>query len=248
MIQLFNTFLVQPMLNILILLYETAALKDLGVAIIFLTILIRLILFPIFQKSAKHARAMQVLQPKMKKIQEEHKKDRAKQAEAMMALYREHKISPFSPFLLMLVQLPVLIALYQVFQTALSPESLTDLYGFVPHPQSLDFSFLGLINLTEKNIFIVGLAALAQYFQGKLSLPKSQPDQKLSAAEKMTRNMVFIGPLLTVFVLFRFPSALGLYWLTSSIFSLGQQWFANKQSHHGPTSELRKEPRRTDGV
>ncbi len=237
----FHTILYQPLLNALIFLYNTVAFEDFGLAIIFLTIIIRLILFPVFQKSALHQKQMQDLQPKLKKLQDHHKGDKAKQAEAMMALYKEHKVSPFSGFLLLLIQLPILITLYQVFRKSLSPDFLTSLYSFVHAPGAINYSFLGLINLAEKNIIIVILAAAAQYFQAKLSLPKVQPGQNLTTAERMGKNMVYLGPALTGFILLSLPSALGLFWIVGSLFSIGQQIIINKEPNVGELAKLPKQ-------
>ena len=240
MIALFNAILYQPLLNGLIFLYNTIAFKDFGIAIILLTIVIRLLLFPIFQKSTRHQKQMQDLQPKLKKLQDQHKGDKAKQAEAMMSLYKEHKISPFSGFLMLLIQIPILIALYQVFSKSLSPDFLSSLYSFVSAPENIHYSFLGLINLAEKNIIIGILAAAAQYFQGKISLPKRELGQNLTTAERMGRNMVFIGPALTGFILLSLPSALGIFWIVGSLFSIGQQIIINKESNVGKLAKLPK--------
>lgn len=244
MIAAFNTILYEPLLNGLIFLYNTVAFGDFGVAIIILTVIIRLILFPVFQKSTRHQKQMQDLQPKLKKLQDQHKGNKAKQAEAMMSLYKEHKISPFSGFLMLLIQIPILIALYQVFSKILSPNFLSSLYSFIPAPENISYSFLGLINLAEKNIIIVILAAAAQYFQAKLSLQKTPTaSQNLAPVERMGRNMVYIGPALTGFILLSLPSALGLFWIVGSIFSIGQQIIINKESNVG---ELAKLPKTSD--
>ncbi len=247
MIQFFNVILFEPLLNILIFLYQTIALGDFGLAIIYLTILIRLLLFPIFTRAAVHQREMQKLQPKLKKLQEQHKNDRAKQAEVMMALYKEHKVNPFTSFFWLLVQLPILIALYWVFSKSLTPDSLSGLYSFVSHPSFIDYSFLGLINLAKSNIYIIGLAALAQYFQARLTLPKKESGTVPSQAEKMSRMMIYIGPLITVLIFSNLPSALGLYWLTTSLFSIGQQIVINHRDH-GKLDNLREKNSGVDGL
>ena len=91
---LFNTFLYYPLLNALILVYNYATFGDLGVAIIILTVLIRIVLFPLFYKSFEHQTIMQKLQPALQQIQHEHKEDKEKQALKMMELYKEHKVNP----------------------------------------------------------------------------------------------------------------------------------------------------------
>lgn len=226
MSELFNKILYQPLFNVLIFLYQY--LGDLGVAIIVLTVLIRLVLFPLFYKGAKDQAIMQRLAPKIKEIQANHKNNREKQAKALMELYREHRVNPLSGFLLILIQLPILIALYQVFMKG------------IVGPDFLDVGFLGLVDLSKRSAAIVGLAAIAQYFQGKLSIIKSEkPFKDLTSVERMGRQMIYLGPILTIIFLYFFnlPSAVGLYWLTTSLFSVIQQIIINKRLKlNGPTS------------
>ena len=244
---IFHAILFDPLLNLLFFFYNTIALKDLGLAIIFLTLLVRIVLYPIFHKSVRHQRIMQEIQPKLKKIQETHKNDKTKQAEAMMDLYKDHKVNPFSGFFLLLVQLPILIALYQILRN-IGPEILTGLYNFIPAPESINATFLGLINLSERNILIVVLAALAQYIQGKLSLPKQPKGHTPTQVEKIGRKMIYFGPILTIVIFFNFPAAVTLYWLVTSIFSIGQQILVNRQLDHAKLGNIHKEDDRVDGV
>ncbi len=225
---LFNTILYQPLFNALVFLYKYVAFQDLGIAIILLTILIRFILYPFFYKSFKNQTLMQRLQPQIRKIQHDHKDNREKQAQVLMALYKEHKVNPFSGFLLILLQLPVLIALYQLFLKGFTPESFVNLYDFISSPDQINHSFLGLIDLQSRSIVMVGLAALVQYFQGRLALPKFSASEK-DPSSRIVRQMVFIGPILTVVFLTSLPSAIGLYWLVTSLFSIGQQIIINRQ-------------------
>ena len=237
--EIFNTIFYQPLLNTLIFLWHFVAFKDLGVAIILLTILIRLVLFPLFQKSARQQTVMQRLAPEIKKIQQDHKNHKEKQAQALMGLYRQHKVNPLGGFMLILVQLPIIFAVYRVILKGFSPEVLAaNLYSFIPQPIQLDQSFLGLIDLSKSSIFIIVLAAIGQYFQGRLSLPSKKTKEKQenqpktskpALAEMINKQMVFIGPLMTIFILGALPSAVGLYWLTTTLFSLGQQVIINKQ-------------------
>jgi YidC/Oxa1 family membrane protein insertase len=89
--------------------------------------------------------------------------------------------------------------------------------------------FLGLIDLKSRSILMVGLAAIAQYFQGSLALPKTDKSKELSGPERMSKQMVLFGPLFTILVLWQLPSALGIYWLITSVFSIVQQIYINKK-------------------
>jgi YidC/Oxa1 family membrane protein insertase len=206
---MFNTLLYQPILGILVFIYKNIAFHDLGLAIILLTILVRLVLLPFFYRGAKDQTLIQKIQPLVKKIQEDHKHDKQKQTQALLELYRQHRINPFSSFLLLIIQLPILIALYRVFLTGLSNSAVFD-----------NYQFLGLINLNQKSFLLVILAALAQYFQGRLMMPQNN--------NQMNQMMLYLGPVLTLIILINLPAALGLYWLISSLFSLGQQVLINK--------------------
>ncbi len=225
---MFQTFLVDPLFNALIFLYDFASFQDFGIAIILLTTLIRIIFLPFFYKGAKNQIIIQRLQPEINKIQHDHRNDREKQAQALMDLYRKHKVNPFSSFLMLFIQLPVLIAIYHVFLRGFSPELFDHLYVFVPRPEQLNSIFLGLIDMQEKSILMVSFAAVAQYIQGYLTLPVLEKGKEPSSVEKITRQMVYLGPIFTVAILSGLPSAVGLYWLVTSVFSIGQQVYINK--------------------
>lgn len=225
---MFHDFFYQPLLNILIFLYQEVSFYDFGIAIILLTFLVRIVLFPLFYKSSKSQTIIQRLQPALKKIQHDHKGNREKLAQATMELYKKNKVNPFSGILLLIVQLPILFALFKLFRD-LSDLPLNDLYGFVSRPEYLNPQFLHLIDLGKSNIFIVILAAIAQYFQGNLTSPKIEKGKELTPAEKIGRQMILFGPFITVVFLISLPSALGFYWLATSVFSVIQQLYINKK-------------------
>jgi len=229
MIELFRTILYQPLFNALIFLYETVAVEDLGLAIILLTIAVRIILFPLFHKTAKHQRVAQRIQPDVKKIRDKHKNDREAQTKALMELYQNHKINPLTPFLLLILQLPILFALYRIFINGFGGESFSLLYSFVPMPDAFHQTLFGIVSLDTVSMPLVVITAAAQYFQGRLALAKSpKSDNTPPQMKKVARATVFIGPVIALVILTRFPAALALYWLTSTIFSIIQQVIVNK--------------------
>jgi YidC/Oxa1 family membrane protein insertase len=229
MVYLYHLIFKYPILNLLVYFYQTVAFHNLGLAIILVTLFIRLILYPFFHAGAKQQVLMQRIQPHMKKIQEQHKDDREKQAQALMALYKEHGVNPFSTILLLIIQLPILIALYRIILYTIPSASWTGLYSFVATPGVINPMFLGFINLAKANIWMVIAAAIAQFFQARLAIWRDPNNTTaLSAPEKLARQTAFIAPVVTLVIFYGLPAAVGLYWLFSSLFSVIQQIIVNK--------------------
>mgnify|MGYP001612445244 CR=1 FL=1 len=229
MAEIFRTILSQPLFNGLVLLYERASFGDLGVAIILLTLIVRVILFPLFHKTAKHQKIAQRIQPEIKKIQQKHKNDKETQTRELMELYKKHQVNPLTPILLLIIQLPILFAVYKIFRDGISADTLSMLYSFVPVPENVSHTFLGLVELNAVSIPIAVAAAMAQYVQGKLATARAKNQDAMSAqARNITKTMIYLGPIVALVVLTKFPAAVGLYWLTSTLFSIIQQTIVNK--------------------
>jgi len=157
---LFNEALYRPLFNGLIFLYNAIPPHDFGAAIILLTIIIRLILYPLNQKAITSQKALSQLQPQVKELQAKYPTDKVKQSQLLMELYKKNNINPASGCLPLLIQLPILIALYRVLLNGLKPESLSALYSFVSQPGLIDPMFLGLINLAKAYIPLAILAGI----------------------------------------------------------------------------------------
>ena len=230
LIEIFNKVLYQPLFNALALLYNFLPGKDFGIAVIALTILIRLALHPLMSQSLKSQKVFSELQPKIKEIQEKFKDNKQKQTEEMLKLYRSEKINPIGGFLPLLIQLPLLIALYQVFWKGLQPGAMNSLYSFVPKFGEINPSFLGIINLSQASMFLAVLAGTVQFIQAKTMNPKSKPKkgQTSQVANIMQKQMLYFLPFFTVVILLRMPAAIALYWIVTSLFSIGQQYNINK--------------------
>lgn len=232
---LFNVIFIRPIFNLLIFIYNILPWPDIGIATIILTILIRLILAPLFYKSTKQQMIINQLQPALKKIQKEYKDDTQKLAKAQMELYNKHKINPFGNCLVSLLQLPIILAVYQVFLKGFGAETIQKyIYSFITPPISINPVFLGIINLNKPNIFLAILSAVLQYISTKLSLPPaaSKSEKITDPTQKITnvfqKEMVFIGPAITFIILLGLPSNLGIYWSITTLFSIAQQWFIKK--------------------
>jgi YidC/Oxa1 family membrane protein insertase len=200
---------------------------DFGAAIIFLTLIIRFALYPISIKAVNSQKSLQKLQPKVQEIQKKYKDDKEKQAKEILEVYKKEKINPFSGLFIAIIQLPILIALYQVFWQGLNPNELSNLYPFVSNPGQINAIFLGAIDLSKANSVLAILAGVAQYFQTKMLLPKNNPSNtgKTDFSQIMQKQTVYFFPILTIIILLGLPSALGLYWTISGIFSIIQQYF-----------------------
>lgn len=217
----FNTILVYPLLNLLVFFYNY--IPDIGIVIILVTVLIRLLLLPSFHKGLRHQKELQDLQPKMNEVKERFKDDKERQAKALMELYSVHKVNPLSSCLPLLIQLPVLIALYQVFIQSLNGQPLMGLYAFIPKPEHIDPMFLGFLNLANKNIILAAVAAILQFFQSKMLLPKiktADPTSKMMSAQTL-----YVLPILTFVFGIQFPAGLTLYWVVTTLFGIAQQFY-----------------------
>jgi len=237
----FHAILYQPLFNSLVLLYNYIPGRDFGIAIIFLTLIIRIILYPISVKSINSQTALQKLQPQIQELQKKYKNDKEKQAREVLDLYKKEKINPFSGVLLALIQLPILIALYQVFWTGLDPKELAALYNFVFNPGQINPLFLTIIDLSKPSMIFAILAGLAQYYQTKMLIPQKKTDSGATKSEAdfsviMQKQMVYFAPILTVIILANLPSALGLYWIVGGVFSIIQQYLIFKKRDQSKVS------------
>ncbi len=238
MLEFFKTILYEPILNAFVFLYDY--IPDVGVVIFILTLVIKLILHPLTKKSVKAQQSMAELQPKMQEVKTKYKDDQQKQAQEMMKLYKEHKVNPVGSCLPILIQIPIFITLYYVLRTGLTGGGLDLLYSFVPNPGSIDPIAFGFIDMSKPNIVLAILAGGAQFLQGRFTIRK-QPPKAAGAGAKdenmmamMNKQMLYVMPILTVFIGLSLPSGLALYWFLSALFMALQQWHAMRKPNPPP--------------
>jgi YidC/Oxa1 family membrane protein insertase len=230
MSNIFNTILVFPIFNLLAVIY--AYVHDFGLAIIILTILLRLALWPLINKQLHSQRALQELQPELQRIKTEAKGDKQLEGKLTMELYKEREINPFASFLPLLIQLPIFLALFVVLKDVVKPGEMAKLaYEPVKHLPAIAAiigshvkvkpTFLGFINLTKPAVVLAVLAGLAQFVQTRQLTPKQQT--KDSQAQVM-QGMTYMFPAITFFIGLSVPSALSLYWFTASLMAILQQY------------------------
>ncbi|MCX6762750.1 MAG: YidC/Oxa1 family membrane protein insertase [Candidatus Moranbacteria bacterium] len=227
MTQLFHSIIYQPIYNALIFLYNVVPGHDLGVAIILLTVIIRVILYPLAKKQIESQKRMQELQPEIKKLQEKYKGDKEKQGKELMNFYKEKKVNPASGCLPLVVQIIFIIALYRALVAGINFSECKDLYTFVACPARIGTSFLGILDLAKPSIILAAITAAAQFVQTKMmmgTMPSAPSGGKADFSQTMNKQMLYLGPLLTLFIGARFPAGLPLYWLVMTLFMIGQQY------------------------
>lgn len=223
----FTLLFYQPLLNLIIWLYNIIPGHDFGWSIIALTVIIKLILWPLSGKSLKSQKALQDLQPKVDALKAQYKDNKEAQGKAMMELYRKEKVSPFSSCLPLLIQLPFLIAIYKVLRAGLKNDSANLLYSFVAKPEIINAMFLGVIDLAKASIVLAIITGAAQFWQTKMLTHKPQPALPGAQDEGMTsmmnKQMMYVMPIVTVVIGASLPAGLIIYWLINTLMTILQQ-------------------------
>lgn len=221
------TFFYKPLYNALAFFVSVLPMHDLGLAVILLTILVKIIIYPLSKKAIVSQFKLKALEPKIKKIKEEFP-DKQAQAQKTFALYKEEGVNPFSGCLVLIIQLPIIFALYRVFLSGITPD-MHNLYSFVHAPQYINNLFLGYFEITKPNILFAILAGLSQYFQmhlqnlTKAEKPSDKSDMQAMLAYSMTTQMKYVLPVMITFISLKLPLAVTLYWVVSNVITIIQE-------------------------
>lgn len=239
---LFHTFLYVPIYNLLIFLVDIIPGADIGLAVILVTVIVRLLILPLSLSALRTGRAMHALQPKLKAIQADFKDDKEKQAKETFALYKKYKLNPFASILAVFVQLPILIALYFVFLNELTIDPAL-LYSFVEVPARLSTEFLGLIPLSGNILSLAIAAAVFQYLQARYAMPTPTPAKgSTSMSDQLNRSLAiqakYVFPILIGWLAYISSGAIALYFITTSIFTLAQELILKALPKHPIHDEL----------
>jgi YidC/Oxa1 family membrane protein insertase len=241
---IFNIILFDPIFNAVVFIYKY--IPDLGVAIIILTIVIKIILYLPSRSSIKSQKILQDTQPKLKEIQEKYKNNKEELGKQLMKFYKDNKVNPLSSCLPLLIQLPILIALYRAFLAVsqtdpgthiLLAKQLLHLYEPLRNVfstlaiQPISFGFIDLSH--NHNVILAVLAGAAQFWQSRMLMGRQPPKVPGAKDESITagvnKQMVYMMPLLTVLFGYQFPAGLTLYWLVSTLFTVAQQYYVFKK-------------------
>ncbi|MCK4863513.1 MAG: membrane protein insertase YidC [Dehalococcoidales bacterium] len=209
----------QPVINVLIVMSHYLA-NNFGMAIIALTVVVNICMYPLTLKQIRSSKAMQDMQPKIAELQKKYGKDKQKMAQEQMRMYKESGVKPAGCFITMIIQMPVWIALYQSIMLALAvaPEGLLNLskylyqWPIVFSVLPLDKNFL-MLDLAQPNFILAILVGVTMWLQQKMSMAvSSDPKQR-----QQSQMMLWMMPMMFALLALSFPSGLSLYWVANSV-------------------------------
>lgn len=244
---IWHNFFFDPIYNGLVFLIDTVPGGDIGVAIVLLTVVVKIILLPLSLKAARTQRAMQDIEPKLAEIKEKFKDDREGLAKAMLELYKTAGVNPFASILLLFIQIPIVIALYlSVYRGGGVP--LPDinsalLYSFVLAPETASMLFLGTVDIAAKSLPLAALAGITQFIQAYLAFPHpkkrldtDKPSLKDDFARSMQMQMRYVMPILIFFFAYTISASVALYFAVSNVLGIAQEFIVRKYHPAKPSA------------
>jgi YidC/Oxa1 family membrane protein insertase len=247
MTEIWNTFLVHPLINLLVGAY--GLLSDFGFAIVVVTLAIRLAMYPLFVTQIRSQRAMQEVGPALAELKEKYGKDRQRMAEEQMKLYRERGVNPAAGCLPLLLQMPILFAFYAAllqmtyglgagFGGQIAPltgaQFETIRYPFIPNPlesaEALDLTAPWLpwisagLGATDPLFILPILAGVTQLVASLMAQPAQMP-KTADPQARMMQSMAYYFPVITIVIAIGLPAGLAVYWVATTLFQIGQQYF-----------------------
>ena len=226
-------FLTKPFFYILHTLYQMVG--NYGVAILILTLLVKIVFFPLANKSYRAMSKMKKLQPEMMRLREQYGDDRARMNQELMGLYKKQKVNPMAGCLPILIQIPVFFALYKVLFVSIEMRH-APFFGWIhdlsaPDPTSV-FNLFGLIPFDPPAFLMIGIWPLlmgaTMLMQTKLNPQPADPIQ--------AKVMMFL-PLMFIFLFATFPAGLVIYWTWNNVLSIGQQWAIMRMENRAPKTK-----------
>ncbi len=249
---IWQAIFIQPLANVLILLLH-ALFNNLGLAIIALTLIVRLVLVPLTLPSQRAMAKMRDLAPEIEKLKKRHKDDKAKLMQAQADLYKEHGVNPAAGCLPQVVQLLILFGLLGVFRLAISgnANTLAEInklaYSFIDPLQTIVSKFLYLDLVHPDSFPVAGLpfklpgamliaSAIVQLLSAKMMMPEVKKEQQVAkktpgqvddVMASTQQQMFYLFPVMTIIVGINFPSGLVLYWFIFSLSQMVQQYYTS---------------------
>lgn len=232
---MFHTIFLEPVYNIVVFFLNIIPSHDIGIAIIFTTLLIKLILLKINISSQRSSYLMKSVEIDINKIKEKYKGDNKKIAEDTMALYKEKKIKPFASILGLIIQIPVFFALYFVFRDGVKLDNNL-IYSFIKFPSHVQDLAFGFMNISQKYWILGVLTGISMFILAKrqssltgISKDNKSTDFKTVFAKNMQFQMTYFLPIFAGFSTAMFPAVIGIYWTVNNILSIFQDIYIKRQ-------------------
>ena len=237
-----KTIIYTPLYNVLIFFFVFV--RDMGVSVILLTVLVRVLLIKQSIKAEKSRLALQKLQPEIKKIQKQNKDNKEKQTKEMLELYKKRGVSPFSSCLPTLFQFPFLIGLFVVFKEGL--KNGFPLYGPVQSLvsdvtiSSTAFGFLDLTAAPNKGLLLALpiIATALQFIQSKMMMATKGGSS--SGTPAVNKSLMYLMPGMTFVFTLSLPSTMSLYWIATTLFAIAQQRIIDYEIEKHPEALVKK--------
>jgi YidC/Oxa1 family membrane protein insertase len=244
---IWHTIFFDPIYNSLVFFIDVVRGGDVGIAIILTVVLVKLILLPISLKAARTQLMMREIEPRIQEIKEKYKDKREEQARKTMELFQEAKVNPFSSIILLFIQIPIVIALYLSVYSGGGvklPNINTELlYSFIPIPTVASMLFVGLLDITAKNLPLAVLAGLTQYIHTHLSMPKlpprkpdAEPNFKDDFSRSMQLQMRYVMPVIIMLASYSISAAIALYFTVSNLMAIAQEYVVRHKGLKLPSS------------
>ncbi len=236
---MFQTILIQPIYNGFIYLIGIMPGGNVGLAIIAMTLIIRAVFYPAFAASIRTQMGMQAIQGEIDEINKKYKDDANERGKRTMELLKENKVRPFSTLLAFAIQIPVFFALYYAFFREGLPKIATNLlYPGVHAPLAVNVEFFGILNLLSvHNVILAAVVGGLQYLviwfsiarTKKAGSKKETSSDKEVAQRTQQQLMLYFFPAMMLVIAYSLPAAVGIYFATTNLVSLGQEWLIRRQ-------------------
>ena len=235
---IFHATIYDPLYNGLVFLVGLFPTHDVGLAVVILTIVVRFVLFPLSKRAVAAQMAMKEIAPDVEELKKKFKDDREAQSKAIFKLYKDKGIHPFAGFALVLLQFPILIGLYWVFANGGLPKvDMSLLYNFVHEPVAVNMEFLGLLDMRSHSIVLAVLAAVTQFVYTRLSMGPAAAKDPSPVESSLSGDMAksfdlqarYVLPAMIGVISYSVAAAAPLYWTTSNLFMIAQEYLSGKR-------------------
>src|SRR3989344_1480142 len=225
----FSALIYTPLYNALVFLIDVLPGGSVGLSIIILTIVVKILLFPLARQATRTQLTLKKIAPALEEIKKKYKDNQQEQVAQMLRVYKQHRVHPLSGVLVIFIQLPIVIGLYWVFYKGGLPNIHQELlYSFVMAPQEVYMNFLGHFNLSEKSLFLATIVAITQLLIGHITFEApvvtSKPGESLKddIMRSLHLQTKYVLPLMLGVFAYVLASAVALHWITGNIFTILQ--------------------------